>query len=133
MTVEQVADYLQLNKLTVYKYIREGRLPAARLGKGYRIRSSDVEAFLERQMLRSAPGPGAGAPASRARASPVPATRAPAPGSPAGRVPAGRPAAPRVIAPAEVAVGPARPENPREREPAEVSINPMEWVIRGLH
>ena len=52
LTVQQVADYLQLNKLTVYKYVREGRLPAARLGKAYRIRLADVDAFLERQMSR---------------------------------------------------------------------------------
>ena len=47
MTVEQVAAYLQLNKLTVYRYIREGRIPAARIGKSYRIRKADVDAFLE--------------------------------------------------------------------------------------
>lgn len=54
MTVEQVAAYLQLNKLTLYKYIREGRLPASRLGKVYRVRQSDVDAFLESQKIRPA-------------------------------------------------------------------------------
>jgi len=48
MTVEQVADYLQLNKLTIYKYLREGRLPASKLGKSYRIRKSDVDWFLDK-------------------------------------------------------------------------------------
>jgi excisionase family DNA binding protein len=46
-TVEQVADYLQLNKMTVYKYIREGKLPASRIGKSYRVRNSDLAVFLE--------------------------------------------------------------------------------------
>jgi excisionase family DNA binding protein len=111
MTVEQVADYLQLNKLTVYKYIREGRLPAARLGKAYRIRLSDVDSFLERQMAR---------PGSRAVARPK-VVRGQA---------RGRRATPRVE---EIAVAPQRRESRATREHGEVSINPMEWVIRGLH
>jgi excisionase family DNA binding protein len=110
LTVEQVADYLQLNKLTVYKYIRDGRLPAARLGKAYRIRLSDVDAFLERQMSR---------PAARS------SVRAAA-----GRSAALRQAAVRME---EVAVAPPRRESPPRRQPGDVSINPMEWVIRGLH
>lgn len=46
MTVEQAADYLQVHRLTVYRYIRQGLLPAARLGKVYRLFRRDVEAFL---------------------------------------------------------------------------------------
>lgn len=106
MTVEQVADYLQLNKLTVYKYIRDGRLPAARLGKAYRIRLSDVDAFLERQMTPSRVRQAANAPAAVRR-----------------RV---------AVRVEEVAVAPPRRATPG-REHGEVSINPMEWVIRGLH
>jgi len=111
MTVEQVADYLQLNKLTVYKYIREGRLPAARLGKAYRIRLADVDAFLERQMSR---------PSVRAAARPRPVQRG-------GRAPRQTPRS------EEIAVAPQRRESRGAREHGEVSINPMEWVIRGLH
>jgi excisionase family DNA binding protein len=46
LTVEQAADYLQLHKVTVYKYIREGLLPAARIGKVYRIMRPDLERLL---------------------------------------------------------------------------------------
>ena len=109
MTVEQVADYLQLNKLTVYKYIRDGRLPAARLGKAYRIRLSDVDAFLEQRMTPARVRQAANAPAGAA---------------------ARRRVAVRVE---EVAVAPPRREATPGRQHGEVSINPMEWVIRGLH
>ena len=34
LTVEQAAAYLQMHKVTVYKYIRAGLLPAARLEIG---------------------------------------------------------------------------------------------------
>lgn len=46
LTVEQAAEYLQIHKVTVYKYIRAGMLPAAKLGKVYRIYRRDVEALL---------------------------------------------------------------------------------------
>lgn len=52
LTVEQAAAYLQIHKGTLYKYIRSGQLPAAKLGKVYRIYRRDVEALLTR--LRTA-------------------------------------------------------------------------------
>ena len=112
MTVEQVAAYLQLNKLTVYRYIREGRIPAARLGKAYRVRKSDVDAFLESQKLRK-PVRVSSRQAARERRVETPAARA------------------RRERDEEIAVAPRRREG-REEHP-EVSINPMDWVIRGLH
>lgn len=44
MTPEQAADYLQVNRETVYRYIREGKLVASQLGRTYRIprRSLDI-------------------------------------------------------------------------------------------
>lgn len=47
LTVDQAAAYLQLHRVTIYKYIRTGLLPAARLGKLYRIYRRDVEALLK--------------------------------------------------------------------------------------
>lgn len=47
LTVEQAAEYLQVHKITLYRYIRQGLLPAARLGKMYRLFRRDVEAFLD--------------------------------------------------------------------------------------
>ncbi|MEK7354548.1 MAG: helix-turn-helix domain-containing protein [Chloroflexota bacterium] len=46
MTPEQAADYLQLNKDTVYRYIREGKLAASRLGRNYRILKENIDLFL---------------------------------------------------------------------------------------
>jgi len=47
-TAEEVAERLRLNKVTVHRWIRNGKLPAVNLGgtSGYRIRGSDVEALL---------------------------------------------------------------------------------------
>ena len=46
MTPEQVADYLQLNKDTVYRLIRSHKLAASKIGRAYRIPKEDVDSFL---------------------------------------------------------------------------------------
>jgi excisionase family DNA binding protein len=46
MTPAQVALYLQVHKLTVYRYVRDRQLPAVRLGRSLRILKADVDEFL---------------------------------------------------------------------------------------
>jgi excisionase family DNA binding protein len=45
-TPEQAAAYLQVNRETIYRYIREGKLIASRLGRGYRVPRSSLELLL---------------------------------------------------------------------------------------
>jgi len=45
-TPEQVAEYLQVNRETVYRYIRDGRLVASKLGRTYRVPKRSVELLL---------------------------------------------------------------------------------------
>src|SRR5947207_2695758 len=47
-TPQEVAERLKLRVQTIYDYIRQGRLPAVRLGNRCRIAASDLELFLER-------------------------------------------------------------------------------------
>jgi excisionase family DNA binding protein len=72
LTVEQAAGYLQVHRLTIYRYIRQGLLPAARLGKMYRLFRRDVEAFLD--SMKQHPVPPA-AEASPKASQPPPARR----------------------------------------------------------
>lgn len=44
-TVEDAAERLKLHPKTVLRFIREGRLPAAKVGKAYRVQASDLDAF----------------------------------------------------------------------------------------
>ena len=46
LTPQEVAEYLQLTPDTVYRYIREGRLVASKLGRQYRILKENVRLFL---------------------------------------------------------------------------------------
>ncbi len=44
-TVDDAAAHLQVHRKTVLRFIRDGRLPATRIGKAYRIRRADLDTF----------------------------------------------------------------------------------------
>ena len=62
VTVEQAAEQLSLHPKTVLRHIREGRLPATRIGKSYRIEQARLDAF-----AGVASGGGSGNAVSKAR------------------------------------------------------------------
>lgn len=103
MTVAQVADYLQLNRLTVYRYIRDGRLPAARIGKVYRILREDVDGFLEARRLGG-------------RRAAQPAEGRPSP-----------------VRPDEIYVGPQFRPRRSNWDPMTTPGSPVDWILRVLH
>ena len=47
VTVNEVAQLMRVSKMTVYRMINQGNLPAVRIGRGYRIREEDVHTYLE--------------------------------------------------------------------------------------
>ena len=47
LTVAEVAALLRVSTMTVYRLIKAGELPAARIGRSYRIREDDVDRYLE--------------------------------------------------------------------------------------
>ncbi len=65
LTVAEVADMLKLNQQTVRNWIDQGSLPALRVGRRVRIKSSDLERVLEQgyrpgtAAATQAPGPSA--------------------------------------------------------------------------
>ena len=54
MTLREVAQYLGLHIMTVYKLTREGRVPAAKIGGQWRFKRDVLEDWLEAQMHRNA-------------------------------------------------------------------------------
>jgi excisionase family DNA binding protein len=48
LTAAEVAEYLGVEPVTVYRWCRSGRLPAMKLGKEWRIRRSALKNFLQR-------------------------------------------------------------------------------------
>jgi len=77
LTTEEVLEYLQVNLRTVYRLIKAGKIPAVRVGRQWRFRKRDIDAWLDSQR-----GPRA--------------ARAAAPAAPAAR-PAATSARPRVL------------------------------------
>lgn len=49
LTTEEVIDYLHVNVRTVYRLVKAGHLPAVRVGRQWRFRKSEVEAWLRRR------------------------------------------------------------------------------------
>ena len=46
MLVSEVADLMRVSKMTVYRLIRSGDMPAIRVGKSFRVPESAVEALI---------------------------------------------------------------------------------------
>jgi excisionase family DNA binding protein len=53
LTTEEVLEYLQVNLRTVYRLIKAGRIPAVRVGRQWRFRKRDIDAWLESQRPRN--------------------------------------------------------------------------------
>ncbi len=51
LTAAEVADQLRVSTMTIYRLIRSGELPAVRVGRHYRVRSNDLEAWLSEQVV----------------------------------------------------------------------------------
>ncbi|MBP7929565.1 MAG: helix-turn-helix domain-containing protein [Actinobacteria bacterium] len=47
MTVREVAEHMRVSTMTVYRLIKAGELSAVRVGKNFRIRESDLQAYLD--------------------------------------------------------------------------------------
>src|SRR5215216_2626839 len=70
LTTEEVLEYLQVNLRTVYRLIKAGKIPAVRVGRQWRFRKRDIDAWLDSQRPRGGGArPAAAAPARPASAS----------------------------------------------------------------
>ena len=68
LTTDEVLEYLQVNRRTVYRLIKAGKIPAVRVGRQWRFRKTDIDAWLERERslnVRSALSSPAPAPAEK--------------------------------------------------------------------
>jgi len=63
LTTEEVLEYLQVNLRTVYRLIKAGKIPAVRVGRQWRFRKRDIDAWLDSQRPRGTTRAAAAAPA----------------------------------------------------------------------
>ena len=43
----EVAEYLSLDRLTIYRYLREKKIPALRVGGGWRFKKEEIDEWLK--------------------------------------------------------------------------------------
>lgn len=55
LTPSEAAARLRVSKMTVYRLIHAGQLPAFQIGKAFRIKVSDLDAYLEACSVRFDP------------------------------------------------------------------------------
>jgi excisionase family DNA binding protein len=49
MTIREIADYLRLSKVTVYKMTRQGKIPALKIGKQWRYDKSEIDSWVKQK------------------------------------------------------------------------------------
>ncbi len=47
LTVEEVASLLKLSKITIYRLIKTGEIPAYKIGASWRVNKKDLESYIE--------------------------------------------------------------------------------------
>lgn len=46
LTVAEVAAVMRVSKMTVYRLVHSGELPAVRVGRSFRVKQADVDEYL---------------------------------------------------------------------------------------
>jgi excisionase family DNA binding protein len=49
MTIDEVASFLKLSKITIYKLVKKGELPAFRVGNSWRFHRHKIEMIAQPQ------------------------------------------------------------------------------------
>ena len=47
LTVVEISDYLKIPRSTIYKLVREGKIPAQKIGRHWRFRKEAIDNWLE--------------------------------------------------------------------------------------
>jgi excisionase family DNA binding protein len=54
LTVKEVSELLKIHESTVYKMVREGRIPAFRIGSEWRFLKDQIVHWMAEQTIRAA-------------------------------------------------------------------------------
>jgi excisionase family DNA binding protein len=54
LTIDELAVYLKISKSTLYKLVREGRIPSQKVGRHWRFRKLAIDRWLEEIRVRDA-------------------------------------------------------------------------------
>jgi excisionase family DNA binding protein len=54
LTVAEVATMMRVSKMTVYRLVHSGEMPAVRVGRSFRVPEPAVEQYLQHSFVESA-------------------------------------------------------------------------------
>ena len=46
MTIDEVAKYLRLKKVTIYKHVQDGKIPGFKVGSAWRFKKTSVDKWI---------------------------------------------------------------------------------------
>ncbi|NQT33012.1 MAG: helix-turn-helix domain-containing protein [Candidatus Omnitrophica bacterium] len=49
LTIDEVADYLKMKTVTIYKHAQEGKIPAFKVGSKWRFKKETIDRWIENQ------------------------------------------------------------------------------------
>jgi len=52
MTARETADILKVNIMTIYRYIKAGKIKAYKIGKEFRVEKKEFEKFLDKAITK---------------------------------------------------------------------------------
>ncbi len=52
LTIDEVAEFLHVNPMTVYAWVKEGKIPAFKIGKVWRFRKTEIDEWLKKQKYK---------------------------------------------------------------------------------
>ncbi len=47
LTVKDIAEYMDIHPMTIYKYVKDGRIPAFKIGSSWRIRRDSIQKWIK--------------------------------------------------------------------------------------
>lgn len=53
LTIAEVAAMMRVSKMTVYRLVHNGELPALRVGRSFRVTEDDVHEYIERSFYNA--------------------------------------------------------------------------------
>jgi len=53
LTIAELSDYLKIPKSTLYKLVREGKIPSQKIGRHWRFRKEAIDQWLSQSGTRS--------------------------------------------------------------------------------
>ena len=51
LTIAEVAEIMRVSKMTVYRLVHNGELPAVRVGRSFRVQETDVDEYLRKSFF----------------------------------------------------------------------------------